>query len=625
MKKLLSLALSFLMLLSCVPFVAVSAATPNLTVSVDATQVSVGDAVTVTLSTGDLTITTYAGGIHFDTDMFECTEIKDVKGKSNGYLYDVADDDYVKMTVIATTEDANTSGNVGFAYVGITDRVYAADTVIVATFVAKTDGTAAFEAYEDSFGADGMKYEAGEGDAVSVTVSGVTQAPPTPSVQPTVLPTATPDVRPTDTLISQGNLYAEADKTLVAEGGTVTVTLYTKDLTVASYAGGVHFDTDAFECISIKDAKNKSNGYLYDVADDDYVKITALSTPAEANGNGNVGFAYAGTRDRDYAADVIVKITFTAKTLGTFEFQVYEDSFGVNGTKYVAGEGDTVSVTVAESVPTPSPIITFLNDDGSVLSSEAYEYGAAVIPPATPEKPADNTYTYTFAGWDKDVTEATEDATYTATYTATYIDYTVTFLDDDGTVLLSTTYHYGDPVTLPGIPEKPADNTYTYAFEKWDTPVVDCGGDAVYTAVYTATYIDYVSIFQTYDGTEFYRHTRHYGESVVFPVEDPIRPDDDTYTYTFAGYEDTTEGTVTVYKATYTVEKKLLLGDVDGNGAVEANDLTALARHLGGVAVITGSSIQNGDVDGNGAVEANDLTALARHLGGIEQIPGSAA
>jgi len=60
-------------------------------------------------------------------------------------------------------------------------------------------------------------------------------------------------------------------------------------------------------------------------------------------------------------------------------------------------------------------------------------------------------------------------------------------------------------------------------------------------------------------------------------------------------------------------------GDVDGNGLVEANDLTALARHLGAIEIITNADyLANADVDGEAGVGAGDLTKLARFLAQID-------
>ena len=64
--------------------------------------------------------------------------------------------------------------------------------------------------------------------------------------------------------------------------------------------------------------------------------------------------------------------------------------------------------------------IRFLNWDGSVLQSTQVEEGK--IPQytgATPTKPSDSQYSYTFSGWTPQIVAATADATYTATFTAT--------------------------------------------------------------------------------------------------------------------------------------------------------------------------------------------------------------
>ena len=92
--------------------------------------------------------------------------------------------------------------------------------------------------------------------------------------------------------------------------------------------------------------------------------------------------------------------------------------------------------------------------------------------------------TYAFAGWDKNVVNCVGDATYTATYAATYIDYTVTFKGEDGIVISTQIYHYGDTVVAPADVDAPKG----YAFVGWDKEVVSCVGDAEYTAVFTPLY-----------------------------------------------------------------------------------------------------------------------------------------
>ena len=193
--------------------------------------------------------------------------------------------------------------------------------------------------------------------------------------------------------------------------------------------------------------------------------------------------------------------------------------------------------------------IIFQNYDGTELSKATYHYGDEVATPETPSKPADNTYTYEFAGWDNEVVACAGDATYTATYNSIYIEYTVIFKNYDGTELSKTTYHYGDEVEVPETPSKPADNTYTYEFAGWDKEVVACEGDATYTATYDPVYIEYTIIFKNYDGTELSNTTYHYGDEVMAP-ETPSKPADNTYTYEFAGWDN--EVVTCIGNATYT-------------------------------------------------------------------------
>jgi len=70
------------------------------------------------------------------------------------------------------------------------------------------------------------------------------------------------------------------------------------------------------------------------------------------------------------------------------------------------------------------------------------------------------------------------------TYPVTIIMATVTFKNEDGTVLSTGQYPYGEIITPPEVPPKPADEAGEYEFQGWDKEVIPCHGDAVYTAVF---------------------------------------------------------------------------------------------------------------------------------------------
>ena len=181
----------------------------------------------------------------------------------------------------------------------------------------------------------------------------------------------------------------------------------------------------------------------------------------------------------------------------------------------------------------------------------AYHYGDAVTVPANPTKEADDTYTYTFAGWENWGVVCTGDATYTATYTSDYIDYTVTFQYEDGTVIKQYTLHYGDSVVAPADPAVPDALGEGYAFSGWDKEVTDCQGDVVYTAVFARKYIsgdaDGDGEITDWDGVMLAR-----------------------------------------YLAGWPVEVELAALDVDGDGEVTDWDGVILDRYLAGWSVTIG-------------------------------------
>ncbi|MBQ5945498.1 InlB B-repeat-containing protein [bacterium] len=88
--------------------------------------------------------------------------------------------------------------------------------------------------------------------------------------------------------------------------------------------------------------------------------------------------------------------------------------------------------------------------------------------------------TFSFDGWN--VTAVTADADYTASFTAHPRQYSVTFVDEDGTTILkaATNYDYG---TLPENIVQPDNLTkQNYVFAEWTPALAEVTADATYTA-----------------------------------------------------------------------------------------------------------------------------------------------
>ena len=152
---------------------------------------------------------------------------------------------------------------------------------------------------------------------------------------------------------SATNVSMTVDKTQVEVGDNVVVTVRHSEMTVSSFTCGVTFDPAKMECVSIvgPDPEYPSDFYLTkDSGRNPWVNATGVSTVAEANGNGNVGFAVANTVDATYLEDVIFTVTFKAKVDGETTVKLYEDSAGAEG--YKNDNIETKTVTIGSSTPT---------------------------------------------------------------------------------------------------------------------------------------------------------------------------------------------------------------------------------------------------------------------------------
>ena len=113
---------------------------------------------------------------------------------------------------------------------------------------------------------------------------------------------------------------------------------------------------------------------------------------------------------------------------------------------------------------------------------------------------------HTFLGWyegETKVESISADHTGPVTLTASWEknSYTVTFLNEDGTVLWSDEYDYGDLPEYGGdTPVKTPTEGYTYVFAGWNPAITEVTGPAAYTAVFTEKEREYGEPEWTWDG-----------------------------------------------------------------------------------------------------------------------------
>ena len=177
-KKLLSLLLSVLMVLTIVPVTALAAgANISMVVTPSAGTMNtlhVGDSVTVVVSNKAMTVSTFTFNIAFNKDKFECKSIVGSDSEwpdSIGINKTSGKTTWVDATTTSTIAEANSSGSVGFGWSATADVSYSEGKIVTITFVAKQTGDASFVLSEDSGGSGGYK------DTVSTTTATILKAP----------------------------------------------------------------------------------------------------------------------------------------------------------------------------------------------------------------------------------------------------------------------------------------------------------------------------------------------------------------------------------------------------------------------------------------------------------------
>ena len=199
--------------------------------------------------------------------------------------------------------------------------------------------------------------------------------------------------------------------------------------------------------------------------------------------------------------------------------------------------------------------VTWKNYDGTTLETDqnVEEGTTPSYDGATPTKASTAQYSYTFSGWDKEITAVTGDVTYTAQFTETTNTYTVTWIDGDGNTLKTDTVAYGTTPTYDGAtPTKESNAQYTYTFSGWDKAIAAVTGDVTYTAQFSDTVNEYTVTWIDGDGNTLKTDTVAYGDTPEYNGETPTKTATAQYSYTFSGWDK--EITAVTGDVTYTAQ-----------------------------------------------------------------------
>lgn len=128
--------------------------------------------------------------------------------------------------------------------------------------------------------------------------------------------------------------------------------------------------------------------------------------------------------------------------------------------------------------------VTWVIDaENGIKKISKWYHGAVPSFDGTPYKASDDSYSYTFTGWDKEIVTVTGDVEYTAQYTTTPRLYTITWNIDGYTT--TQLYKYGQmPVYEGKEPTRESTVEYDFTFAGWSPSISQVTKDITYTAVF---------------------------------------------------------------------------------------------------------------------------------------------
>lgn len=168
----------------------------------------------------------------------------------------------------------------------------------------------------------------------------------------------------------QPNLSLTLSKSNVKVGDTFTATLSNKGMTVSSFIAKLEFDNKMLTVTGIEQL-------------DGFAKLAAgatidpvLSTPDEANDRSLVGVGFVRGSDKTHEAGEFLRVTFQAKATGNTAISLYEDSVGADGyTGDISGGIVTVEAAAVTGVTVSGTVKSYGGETENVTVTLTPEKG----------------------------------------------------------------------------------------------------------------------------------------------------------------------------------------------------------------------------------------------------------
>ncbi len=253
---------------------------------------------------------------------------------------------------------------------------------------------------------------------------------------------------------------------------------------------------------SVVEYKYTRNQYYLDINNYlDYDEETATGTSISDVSKSNIGSfdVYVnGELVKEGVGDCYVQVYYAS----VYEIKNIKSLDGYSYVGYIKAQGIATG-TITGTTPsrnsshrliwkTNSYTITFNSNGGSSVTAITQNYNTTVTAPTAPTKTG-----YTFGGWysDSGLTKAYTFSKMPAENITLYAKwdkntYTITWKNDNGSILKTESLAYGATPSYSGTPTC-ADTTEEYAFYAWTPTIEAVTGNATYTANYIEKDIEY--------------------------------------------------------------------------------------------------------------------------------------